>query len=403
MKNWLTAATKRRVIELLRSILTTHPRYENDAKNVQNKFSFQERPQRGIIVTNASASRVVLSAQNYIGRLNSFLMQFPVGTSPGTSLEWVRENQSLLEQFSRERNVFPSPPGVYILKITKLPDVARSIPGEFILDPILTVTNEPLIIFNSAVDTIGHLSRENLYPGSVRLWLDGRRPLLDGVDYEVNDTSGEVTFLKTTPIGEVVFADYRYVTDTQGPFYFKEEVFNTTALPGAVLAFGDRPRDCDQIAIVVTEDRTSVAELFGGKFEVNFDLTVFARDAEDREKMSDYVVVKVLEAQDSLGFEGLELLDISPTGESEEIYNAEIDDYYYDGSVSITFRVDWETQVPLPIQVFRFEGTSKEEEQSKGYLDGTYTLNQIIATADPTQLAGISLILGHDIGYSRVI
>ena len=402
MQNWLTNATKKRIIREIRKILYGHPRYRADSNNVQNKYGFDERPQRGVIVSGTSADRVRLSADNYVGRVSSFLMQAPVENFPGTTVEWVRENTALMEEFSRKRDVFPSPPGVYVLEVQSLPDEARRIPGQFTILPILTVPDEPLVVFATEADGEAQLTHEDVYPGSVRLWLEGRRPLKVGVDYSVDHETGLVTFLKPTPIGMTVFADYRYQVERQGPFPFQREAADLTAIPGAVIAFGDRAQECDKLAIVVSEGRSESAEVYGGKFEVHFDLTAFSRDAEDREKMSDFIVASVLERQNQLGFEGLELLDVSPGGESEEIYVPEIDDYYYDGAIALGIRVDWEVYVPLPIEVFRVEQTSEAEEDEKGYLDGTITRDLLRATGDPSELAGVALVLGHDLQYERI-
>jgi hypothetical protein len=402
MKNSLTSATKKRIIWELKRILYEHPRYRSDSENVKNKFSFEERPQRGVIVNGTSADRVRLSANNYVARLKSFLVQLPVKNHFGTSLEWVKENQLYLEKVSPTRSIFPSPPGVYLLKITSLPDEPRNIPGTFILEPNLTVTDEPIIQFSTSSDLIGQLSRENVYPGSIQLWIDGKHPLSYGVDYTADYNSGEIIFLKSTPVGSTIFADYRYKIENQGPFQFKAETTNLTAIPGAVLAFGDRVQECDEIEIVVTESRTEVADIYGGKFEVHFDLIVFSRDAEDREKLSDYIVAKILERQNYWGFEGIELIDVAPGGESEEIYNEELDAYYYDGAISLSMRVDWEIYIPLPITSTQVEPISKTEEQNKGFLDGSYIWDQLRVTDDSSQIAGMSIVIGRDIGYSHV-
>lgn len=401
MENWLTSATKKRLVYELRKILYDHPRYRQDSQNVQNKFAFPERPQRGIIVNNASADRVRLSADNYVGCISSFVMQAPVENSPGTTVEWVKENKSLLEQYSPRRDVFPTPPGVYLIEVTEIPDEARDVPGFFVIDPALTVSNEPLITFSSSTDQEAQLSNQDVYPGSVRLWLEGRRPLLYGVDFTVDYATGAVTFLKPTPAGLSIYADYRHRMPRQGPFPFRLDQVEYRAVPGAVIAFGDRAQKCDRIAVVVGESRSDVAFVYGGKFEVSFDLVVFARDPEDRERLSDYVVIKVLERQNALGFEGLELLDVSPGGETEEIYNAEIDDYFYDGSVSVGFRVDWEIYAPLPVEIFRVENTSLQQEQQKGYLDGTVTADLLNARAARGDLLGVPLVMGKP-GYERI-
>lgn len=402
MEQWLTNKTKKRVIWEIQKILYDHPRYRADSENVQNKFSFDDRQQRGVIVNGTSADRVRLAADNYMGRLSSFVMMTHVGNAPMTTIEWVRENQPLLEQYSPKRDIFPSPPGVYILSVTKVPNESRKIPGEFVVEPILTVRNEMLIRFTSSADSEAQLSRDGLYPGSVRLWLDGRRPLRVGVDYIVDDEAGTVTFLKATPEGSLVYADYRYKTPVQGPFPFEMNAANLTAIPGSVLAFGDRPQACDKMAIVVTEDRSDVSEVYGGKFEVSFELTIFSRDAEDRELMSDYVVAKLLERSNQLGFEGIELVDIAPGGEAEEAYNAETDERFYDGSISLTLRVDWEYHLPLPVEVFRAETTSLESELQTGYLDGTAKPDGVRIVQNPLEIEGGRMTVGKGLSFERI-
>jgi len=401
MMSWLTNATKHRLIGELRAILNDHPRYRSDSGNVVNKFSFKERPQRGIVVSGTSADRVGLSANDYIGRLTSFVMLTPYQNWPGTSIEWVRENFPLLEQYSARRDIFPSPPGAYLIEIRTLPDRARSVPGTFIVKPHPTVNGEPLLILSDPAGAEAQISNIPLYEGALRLWLYGRRPLLQDVDYSVDWASGAITFLKTLPSDAVIEADYRYVVPERGPYQFDLEKANVDAIPGAVLAFGDRAQDCDKMVVVVTDTRAEVCEVFGGKFEVHFDLTVFSRDSEDREKFSDYVVSSVLNRKLAWGFEGLELLDVAPGGESEEIYNAEIDDYYYDSAVSLTLRVDWESYVPLPIQNFRIEQTSQTEEQTKGFADGSFVID-LLRTGDLMDVAGASTTIGGRMTFPRM-
>jgi hypothetical protein len=405
VKNWLTSATKERVIHELKSILYDHPRYRGDSENVQNKYSWEQQPQRGIVVNNTTADMVRLAADNYIGRLKSFVMLAPVKNSPCTSLEWVHENNTILEGVSPDRNVFPVAPGVYIVKVTCLPDDARQIPGEFTVEPIPTVLNEPLIYFRNAGDQYATLSNPNVYQGSVRLSLNNKRPLVPGVDYVVNyqgDAGAcDITFLQPTPTGDAVFANYRYQLPVQGPFKFYRDWADVASIPGAVLAFGDRVQKDDELAIVVTDTRAEVAEIYGGKFEVTFSLIIFARDALDRERMSDYVVEQVLERQNYYGFEGLELLNISPGGESEEVYNAEIDDYYYQSEVTLSMRVDWETYIPIPIVINRVDLTSEQKADAMGFLnpDVPYDLLQV---ATQRGITTFPVKIGKKLTYERV-
>lgn len=400
MKNWLTSATKKRVIRELKRILHEHPRYRGDSENVQAKYSFEERPSRGIIVNGTSAERVRLSADNYMGRIQSFVMLTPMDNSPCTSLEWVTENLRLLETYSKDRSVFPSAPGAYVIVITKLPDDAHQTPGEFTVEPILTVIDEPVLVFSSSADQEAQLSNGDIYENSVRLWLDKRRTLVMGVDYAIDHATGAITFLKQTPSGSSVHADYRHKSPVTGPFQFHRETFNVDAIPGAVLAFGDRTELNDRMAIIVTDERVDTADVYGGKFEVNFELIAFTKDSDDREKLSDYMIAKILEMQNGLGFEGLELLDVSPGGESEEVYNEASEDYYYDSTISMTLRVDWEIYQPLPVVVQRAELTSREAEREHGYLEGSYPIDQLQSTTK-SQVLGIPLVLGRELTYER--
>jgi hypothetical protein len=401
MYSWLTSQTKRRVIEELRSILNKHPRYRSSAQDVQDKFSFDERPQRGIIINGTSADRVRLSADNYIGRLSSFVQLAKVGNSPSTTIEWVRENQNYLEEISPKRNIFPSEPGVYFVEVTELPNQAENIPGQFMIDPMLTIVNEPLITFQTSADFEAQLTHIDIYPNSVTLWIDQRRSLVENVDFVVDYETGFIQFLRATPTGHMIFADYRYKTPKIGPFPFNLEEFNVTAIPGAVLAFGDRAEKCDKQAVVIASERVETAEIFGGKFEVNFELLIFSRDSEDRNKMSDFVITSFLEIQNILGLEGIELIDISPGGESEEVYNEAADINYYDTPVSLTLRVDWETHVPLPINIGRLEMVSKSIEDERGYLDGT-SIVDLIRTGKISEIPGTVTSIGRGLGFERV-
>ena len=368
---WLTNATKRRIIKEIKEILYSHPRYRADSENVQNKFAFNERPQRGVIINGTSGDRVTLAADNYMGRLSSFCMLTPESGFPNTTVEWVRENFNVLEGFSINRDSFPSPPGVYQFEVERLPDEAKNVPGLVTITPVLTILGEYILTITESGFYEGQISRDNLYPRSVRLWVNNKISLIEGVDYSVDYKTGEIRFLKLAEYYGVVTADYRYTLPTKGPFEFKKEQFDVSMLPGAVIAFGDRAQYKDKFNIVVTDDRTEVADVYGGKFEMTFDIIAFSKDSEDREKLSDYLVMKILEKQNSLGFEGIELLKISPGGENEDVFNAETDEYFYESNISVSFRVDWAIYSPLPAVMWRGELTSKSEEQSHGYLDGT--------------------------------
>ena len=399
----MTNVTKKRIIREIRQILYNHPRYRDDSQNISNAYSFKERPQRGVIVNNTSSDQVRLSADNFMGVLSSFCMLTTIRDRPGTTLEWVRENFNILEETSPDRNVFPSAPGVYFIDVKKLPDEARSVPGEFTVEPVLTVSNEPLVMFTSSGVTEAQIPREDIYPGSVRLWLDGRKQLIRYTDYDVDEANGAVTFLQATPTGSFVHSDYRYKTGKQGPFYFNKNESNVDAIPGAVLAFGERCQEGDEQAIVVTNERVQVANIYGGKYEISFDLVAFVRnDAEDRDKLSDYLIHSILDIQGELANEGLEIISISSSGENAEIYNQTADEYYYESSISLSMRVDWETWIPLPIVISRAELTSSDAEKEFGWLSGDAPEDLLQATSSLIGMDVLPTKLGHALSFERI-
>lgn len=376
MISWLTNATKKKVIELIRGFMLQHPKYKADAENVQNKFSFAERPARGVIVNGVSADRVKLSADNYMGRLHSFVMQTDYNNKPNTTVEWVRENNPVLESIQADRRVFPVDPGVYLFKVLQLPDDSQKLPGYVQVQPIISVYAEEVIHFLDSGFAEATLTNSPIYPGSVRLYLHSRALLLD-VDYSVDYESGLINFLKQGPVGASILADYKYLAPSIDQVPFRREEPDVKTIPGAIIAYGDRAQIDDEWAVVISEERKETAEVYGGKFEISFDLLAFSKDAEDREKLSDYLIMKILESQNRLGFDGFELLEVNPGGENEDVFNPETDEYYYESNISMQLRVDWSIYVPLPIEIFRIEATSKVEESEKGYLDGTYTMDQL--------------------------
>ena len=76
------------------------------------------------------------------------------------------------------------------------------------------------------------------------------------------------------------------------------------------------------------------------------------------------------------------------------IYNETTDEYYYESSVSLSMRVDWEIQVPIPAVVSRIELTSKAAEQEHGYLDGSYPLD-LLKPGNSSSVAGIPVWVGR--------
>jgi hypothetical protein len=373
----LTNATKRRIIYELKNILYDHPRYRADSENVQNKFAFDERPQRGVIINGTSADRVVLSADNYMGTLVSYAMQAPVGKKPNTTVEWIKENKKTLNDHDPSGNSFPTSPGVFLFKIVKMPNVPEKISGTLEMTSIQDYAGEPCIVVPTSEFGEAQLSNQDIYPGSVNLVADGRTVLLPEVDYTVDSSSGLITFLKTGALTSNITADYRSYGVKSATYDFMPETVREDFISGLQIYFGDRTQENDEWAIVISPDRNEVAKLYGGKFEMSFDIVAFSKDAEDREKLTDYIVMKIMERQLALGTEGIELLDVAPGGENEDVFNPETDEYYYESNISLRVRVEWGITIPLPLKITRHTFVSKIMEEASGYLDATFSTDNL--------------------------
>ena len=347
MYYYLTSAMKRRLILELKDSFARHPVYNKIVPWIQTKYAFSERPQFGIVLKGASANKVALAGDNFVGTVFSHVMLAYVG-EPTYPLEWVRED---LNRVRANHGQFPIQPGVYFLEILTVPTNANET-GTFAIDPFLTITDEPLLQFISGVEHEAQL-QEAPAKGTLYLWDNSRYLLREGVDYTC-DKSGAVQFLATHNPGSTITASYRFTTPSIGPVPFHWNTADWTTLPGVVLAFGKRACVGDKVAIVVTQKREDTALAYGGKFEMSFDLDVIATDPLQMEEIADFAVMSLWsEKKPKLELEGIEIIDISLGGESEETYDETADIYYYMSSVSLQMRADWEVHVPLPLTISR--------------------------------------------------
>jgi len=343
---YLTSAIKRRAILELKDSFSRHPIYSKVVPFIQNRFSFTERPQMGIVVKGSSANKVSLSGDNFIGNVQSYVMLGYVG-QPTYPIEWVREDLNAIRE---NEDRMPTAPGIYYIEILTVPENPQT-PGTFVVDPLLTVTGEPLLRFESGIEREAQLENPPT-KGTVRLWVNDRLMLSEGKDYTIDYKTGAVTFLSRFAPQETVTADYRFPIPSQGPFEFQWNTADFKTLPGVVLAFGKRARLGDKVAVKINPDREDTALAYGGKFEVSLDLDVLSQDTTATEEIADLSVMYLWgEKKPYLEFEGIEIVDISIGGEAEETYDETADINYYTASLSIQFRADWEIHVPLPLTI----------------------------------------------------
>jgi len=354
---YLVNSLKRRLILELKDSFKEHPIYNKVVPYIEDKFVFTERPQYGIVIKGSSANKVSLAADNFMGTVQSHVMLAYMG-HPTYPLEWVREDLRAVAV----DGYFPTVAGVYYMEILKAPE-NNSDHGYYVLDPLLTVTDEAVLQFVTGIEREAQLQNIPL-KGTVRLWLDHRSLLTENSDYTVNYQNGAITLLRNFTSNSVLNADYRYPSASIGPVSFQWNQADFKTLPGVVLAFGKRAVKGDKVAIVVYPDRVDAANAYGGKFELTFELNVIAQDSIQREEITDFMIMSLWGVKKPLlEFEGIEIVDISMGGEVEETYDEVADLMYYNTTCSIQLRADWEIHIPLPLTISRVQQTIPRPEQ----------------------------------------
>ncbi len=390
MYYYLVHSLKRRLILELKDSFGRHPIYRKITPFIQNRFSFPERPQFGIVVKGSSANKVALSADNYVGVIQSHVMLAYVG-QPAYPLEWVREDLKTVQKAGR----MPTAAGVYYLEVLKAPTDAGD-QGAFIIDPLLTVTNEPVLMFQTGIEREAQLQQVPVRH-TLRLYENRNYLLRENTDYTVDYNSGALTLLAAFGAGSTLSADYRYAGTSIGPLPFYWNTPNSTALPGVVLAFGKRAEDGQKVAVVVYEDRVDAAKAFGGKFEVSFDLDVISRDTMQMEEIADLTMMYLwAHKKERLEFEGIEILDVSMGGEAEEIADETGDEYFYQASLSVQLRADWEAHVPLPLTISKVTQTTPEGDTDPRAGSG------IQAVANDLFFETYPVLAGRNDSYERI-
>lgn len=348
----MTEQVKRRLIQTLRDFWSVQPQYPDLTDHIQGKYSFRERPQYAIILKTSSANQVALSADNYVGAVQSHVMLTRVGDYPGLSIEWVREDELAIQ---RNGGSFPTAPGIYYIEVEKAPNPVPPYNKEdsfqFHVDPLIDVADETLV----KVDDLTYQTQNPVLAGSMRLYeMPGAIELVVGINYTLDPNTGTVTLMEPLPRNGSLSADYRYAAPSTGPHPIIQMQANHTAIPGTVMAFGRRVQAGDRMAVVVTARRGPTALEYGGRWDLNVDFDVVARDVYAQQEIVDLTVMYLWGiARSRLSTEGIEISSVNMGGESEEAYDENADDYYYNASISVQLQADWSIHVPLAATVRR--------------------------------------------------
>lgn len=297
------------------------------------------------MLKNSAGNQAQLAADNFQGTVQSYVYLAHVDNYPNLSIEWVREDAIAIQN---NNGFFPSAPGIYFIDFCD----ANGVPTdeEFYVDPLLDITDETPIKINA---TQYQLQQGKFLANTLRVYrMPGNLRLYDGPNYTANPANGEIELLEPLEDDEFISADYRCPAATTGPWKVFEDRALRQPVPGAVLAFGRRITKGDRLAVVVQSKRTISALEYGGRWDLTLDVDVIARDPLSQREILDQTSLYLwATARPRLSSQGIEILSINMGGETEEVYDENADDWYYNASFSLQLQTDWSIHVPLGIVI----------------------------------------------------
>ena len=254
-----------------------------------------------------------------------------------------------------------APPGIYIVDFLSAPVSTETgtQPGAFTITPFLIVEKEVLVSHTTGTEVTESLVHQNIEVGSETLTQTYRdnRPIQDlvrGTDYTINYVTGVITFLIPLLPNYRILVDYRYMPTgyNSGPFPYIIYQENHEVIPGVILSIGRRAAAGDQQVIYVSQFREQQARIYGGHWQMSFDLSVIAKDSMQMEEMSDHVVNWLWGIRKNpLEFEGITLNSVEPSGETEEVQIETSQDMFYESSVAINVQTEWQNFVPYNVSL----------------------------------------------------
>lgn len=392
----ITKETKNIFINEIRDILSSHPEYQK--VKVQGNYTFKEREQYVIIVKISSANKYQLSADNFVGTLKSFGTLARVKNKQSTSIEWVKEDdfplknqkekgRTRLVEFTDEELQKHFDQLVEQGKLAKPGNYWITMIGvdKFLVNPFYMVRREVLVEYANGGEhefRVKHYPIHDVNPRTTRIWLNGNLATRNQ-HYSLDVENGIITWLVPGGLNkrDYLEIDYSYDGPEYGdgvdgngapiPFQCNKNEINNKAIPGLILAFGDRIINDDQMVIVVERKRREVAKLYGGKWTISLALTVFAMDTIQVEEIADLVTMGVwaIKRQHLLEKYGIIVNSIDVAGLNETTYDETSKELAYTVDITIECEANWEIAIPLLIEVMdislydEYDDTSKTDEE----------------------------------------
>ncbi len=351
-------------IKELREFWSTHPKYLDLVDGIQGKYSWEQSPSKGIVVKTSGSSHVRYSADNYKGIRYSYVTLFKPKGTRGTSIEWLKEDGVAI---NKNNGFFPSPPGYYFVKITDIDDYTAIL--TFSVTKYLDVSHEIILLNSNISGMLAHPPLQNTVTLRVQ---PSDYELFEDINYVVNYTTGEIVFIQPLPNSpSYVEASYRYSDGVEEGFKVQENCYHKNAIPGVLLAFGRRSFLNDIMVVVVTNIREPAYKVYGGRWTGSVEFDCFSKDEYEQREISSWTLhfMEAMLRPAATAF-GIEITEVSSSGETEEPYDDVADDIKYSESISVSVETEWEMHVPIVGHVTSIEPLSLlQQKQYAGLTD----------------------------------
>ena len=268
---------------------------------------------------------------------------------------WVR---NLVPSGIYQVEIVDGNPGICDPKITKF---------AFMVDPLL---DKEQILFQktNGHETTARLDFYPIYPNSLRI--KENNIIMDpNTEYVVDERSGIITFLINPLHNARIEATYRVKGISSGPFDIPNLNYAyNTAIPGVVIAFGKGLNIGDKHFVVVNKNRELTSLEYSGKWEMALSLDVYAKDSFKVEEIIDITTSWLhVYRKSQLDAEGIALVDVSFSGESEQVFDDATGDLYYMGSVDYNFLTEWIMHQPLLLTIEGYEAFTSYISQAEPF------------------------------------
>jgi hypothetical protein len=345
-------ATKKRLCQIFQDIVSKHPIFEKT--KVYTKFPQEERPKTAIVIRSVSGGSQKLGLDNFVAIQRGYCTLANLKGVYGNSIEWVKDDQEHLDKLS--------PAGFYIVKIISHEPNTNNF--NFTIDPYLICDNEELNITFIKNKEGAILKNTPVNPNSEIVFSQANQfEFKRDIDYKIDYSLGEILFEESVKKYEPITVDYQVLSKQLGPFTTEYYSANNIAIPGIVIAFGDRLKVNDEQVVVVESRDRPVAKVYGGRWLLDFDIVVIAQDPDQQERLIDFVTTSLwADYQDTLANEGIAIRDFTLSGEAEDLEVEISEEYSFSGGIAFSCEIDWELHVPMISEVRRINIGYGEED-----------------------------------------